>query len=466
MKEICTGDVYFLSSPFQCEGDAEQTKRLAYLLGTVPARPAIVVREPYGWDELNNVMVVPSYSGTGPAITMKFINRLGQESDTVYRFAPHNIMTVPVTRLKRRIGRLTDEEFKELIYAVSWIQNPDLQQKNGLVVPPCYKDVWGRTYRTSDNNQHLRPDTEQLMIDHNLTVSTDKADYIKGVNGAKITFGDTATGAQVCHPSGILTKPAANDSEPNYEEKVLNAMKNNTVPDVASVFGITATRESGMHDTTPGTEEMFSAVNSILTKDQLAKYCGRFKLSDAFYKNTAVKRDIKVLTHDEIHLIMSDTSKAAYLNAADIYDQLQPVDALLYIPRLPTRVLCEVLDTTVAVVRSLKTICNILHDLGDAEYKIRLDNLKDSEVSSGGGVTNTMPSADSGKLAEEQSWREDEALKVLRPYLNERKIMQIPDRLAKDFLSIPKYKAKRVFVGKGFEKAYHEAVVRAKNHAH
>ena len=98
MKTLRTGDLYFLQSPFHSEGHtkdaASREKRLSYLLGTVSARPAIIIREPVWWDKYSTCTIIPAVSKVEPSIKLRLIDRYGYETSSVYNFPLRSTISV------------------------------------------------------------------------------------------------------------------------------------------------------------------------------------------------------------------------------------------------------------------------------------------------------------------------------------------------------------------------------------
>ena len=202
MQAIRAGDLYFLQSPFSSGmakdaiGTAQIEKRLSYLLGTVSSRPAVVIRPPAWWDRYNTVTVIPAITKGSPAYVCKLSDRYGFETEASYPFVPHNPHTIPVSRLGKHIGSLTDDELAELLYAFEWIHNPLMQRDESCEVPAIYRDVFNKKTLPPSwtENRDARSDI-RIGINPDLVLESDTNPELNGFNIGKAVgiFVDPAT---------------------------------------------------------------------------------------------------------------------------------------------------------------------------------------------------------------------------------------------------------------------------------
>ena len=125
MKSISIGDVYWLDNVFYPKlSDTKYEKQLYYKLGIIPPRPALVIREPLPYDRNKHVTVLISSTAPNCGIKVNSEDNYGMESDT-YQFIPYEPHSVPISRLYKYIGRLTEKELTEILDAFYWIHTPE-----------------------------------------------------------------------------------------------------------------------------------------------------------------------------------------------------------------------------------------------------------------------------------------------------------------------------------------------------
>lgn len=434
MQAIRAGDLYFLQSPFSSGmakdaiGTAQIEKRLSYLLGTVSSRPAVVIRPPVWWDRYNTVTVIPAITKGSPAYVCKLSDRYGFETEASYPFVPHNPHTIPVSRLGKHIGSLTDDELAELLYAFEWIHNPLMQRDESCEVPAIYRDVFNKKTLPPSwtENRDARSDI-RIGINPDLVLESDTNPELNGFNIGKAVgiFVDPATTMPT--DDFIPTESVLPDSTHTKEEKQMNSK--NTVP----------------------VEKNFP--NSIFSNDDLWNVASRFTIDDKFYAGDCAVRDPAVLSASELDKIFRDELPYVRDEIIAVYRKMTPFDAFLLGPRLPLQTLADLLNMSRDEAHELKMLCNVMRDMGDADYDIRLKNLnapkKDEKPDE--PVTNTNDSKIDLAAASAR-------LSKIKPYLNSKSIMKIPSKYAQDFLDTPMFMVQRAWSGPQFKTNYQKAI--------
>lgn len=415
MQAITTGDVYYLRSPFTSNVSQIHEKKVAYMLGTVSSRPAVVIRAPYHWDTYSTVTVLPSLTRGNPAIEYSIRDRYGYINDADYKFVPHTPHSIPVGRLGRYIGRLSEKELQELLYAFKWIHDPYMQNDpKTYPIPECYREAFSEDIPTIDS-EHPVPITK-ITIDENMILHADQ------------------------YNKTVLTTPLDIDIEHSISPEAAEALAD----------------KSEYHYNPSKTE----FPDSIFKTEDLCKYAQGFDISKRFYKgsdNPLTKRDMSVLTKDELFSIYgSSYSPYEWGLVTDIYEKMTAFDSILLGSRLPTVVLKKLLQFNGREVYMLKKLCTILKNIKPDEYESRL---KRQEEQKAGKKSVEQPYS----LPQDNSINKSpEAIKryiaELRPYLSDARIMVIPKELQEKFTTVPAYMIKQAYHGKKFKYFYMKAL--------
>lgn len=423
MQAIKAGDVYFLKAPVKM-ANPQKEKRLAYLLTTVSARPAVVIRPPMWWDDFGTVTVLPALTDAKNAITFHMTDRYGMISESTYPITPHTPHSVPVSRLGRYIGSLDEKELKSLIYAYQWIHDPEMQKTHPI--PECYKSVIGPNVKIPNARTRTPRTTPFIYIDDRNVI------HISDSTGVKYNIAEP-----------IDTIPA----EVNKEDAYVYMDAESPETEVA-----VTTAESNV---VVGTGR-FPA--SIFDESDLLEVANRFDIDPKFYEGIIKKRDIKCLNKDELATITSNLSAVKVQAVVDLYNSMQPVDALLFGPHLPLRALCRICRLSVNEASALKRLCCVLRDLTDDDYTQRMSPKPAS-------VKAEEPAVSEGKLQLARDQKEiQEIIGRLRPYLNPKGLSKLPESLYEDFLRCPAHVVRRAFSGKGFQSHYTTEYTRIKKH--
>lgn len=421
MQTVRAGELYFLKSPFHEETfDTDKEKRLCYLLGTVSARPAVVIRPPAWWDNFSMVTVIPALSRGNPALVYHLMDRYGRETRSDYPFVPHHATSIPVSRLGRYIGSMDPDELEELMYAYHWVMDPAWQNDPSKPIPKAYSVV--ANSRVPRGSWITQADPRS-----SLSITVDRENHFTSVTNPEIDGVTVPDGTAALHPK--VEKEIA--KEPEY------VAVETALPDSVEID----------EDKIPvPVEKKFPP--SIFADDILKQVAGRFDLDYGYYLDKKV-RDPYVLDPDKDGL-RHNLSDKDFQKLLDYYATMQPLDAFLLGPRLPTYILVEItgLDTGMAVV--LKAICNALRDMPEEEYQQRVKDREDAD---------DEPETEEDTKEPVMSFMDYKtSLHRLKPYLNANKVDKIPANLREEFLNIPKGIIKRVWCGAQFEQAYKQAV--------
>ena len=431
MKTLRAGDLYFLQSPFHSEGHtkdaASREKRLSYLLGTVSARPAIIIREPVWWDKYSTCTVIPAVSKVEPSIKLRLIDRYGYETSSVYNFCPHNPHTIPVSRLGKYIGSLSDEELDEILYAFKWINDPYMQNDDCYQVPPVYRDVsLKKIPRSWTDNKDPR---------------------------SRVSIRTKWNG------NGTVDVYNESDSESAAEEPLkIDAYD---MPSDYAVFDNTSYQpvETPLPDSVPATEEQINVPvesaypPSMFSTEVLDRIASRFTISDAYYLNEN-KKDFSVLTKDEISRLRNDLSSFEVEGIREIYQKMSMFDAYLLGTRLPVHVLADICGITNREAVALKKFCNYLRDMPDADYQERMN-----------GTTTETVAAEVLEVPKPQArnkFEDKKNLDKIREYLSPKRINDLPDSLAQTFLDTPSYMIRKYWKGSQYKACMVGAINRCK----
>lgn len=412
MRSISAGDVYYLTSPFHSTVDPTHEKKLAYLLGTISSRPVVIIRPPVHWDEYSTVTVIPSLSHGKPGIHISSQDRYGYSGQSSFIFMPHTVHTIPVGRLGRHIGHLSAKEFNEILDAFIWSHNQELMDDSTCPIPKCYREVATKEIPSSVDfwAKHTNVDIG-LSVDNNMVLhSTEEA--TKDMDGVVLDI----------DYSRAITPTVAEklSSDPNYQPLSQKESTGKFPP-------------------------------SIFSEDTLNRVADRFTLSPRYFgPNAITTRDPAVLTDVESATIRGELSSFDYKGLLDYYKTMQPFDAFMLGPRLPTSVLAKISNHTIRETTVLKRLCTFLRDLSENEYQERLNAINTSKEVAAAPESTVKPAS--------SIWDTKENLARLQPYLNETKIHKIPVSLQKVFLGMPAYTIKRAYRGKSFQLNYTKAV--------
>lgn len=172
MKSISPGDVYLTSPALKTESGKEtkMTKDLTCWMGTVSQRPVVIIREPKAWDRFNTVTVIAGFSKDGPSIPTSVEGIYGTELRKYkYEWYPHMVYTIPVNRLSRFLGRLTNREFNDLTYASNWINNVNMQENPEKYPVPSVYETAEMYVEEYENTKYDSPNG--IVVSNNLKMT-------------------------------------------------------------------------------------------------------------------------------------------------------------------------------------------------------------------------------------------------------------------------------------------------------
>ena len=502
MQTIREGNLYFLESPFHFKPPTDESteleKRLSYLLGTVSARPAVVIRAPSWWDKFNTVTVIPALSKGKPSIVYNLKDRYGHQTQASYPFVPHNPHTIPVSRLGKYIGSLDRDELDELIYAFKWIHDPEMQRNPACEVPLIYQDLvkqdtpmsWKRN-RDARSNVDLLIDKNSLKIRSNNFPSLNNfplGDALKGnVPDAVVEDPDfVATTSPL--PDEIIESHDLSQDEvfgfirdnvesekelpftfgSNHDDQVDEGVAETVHKAMESEgpcpYGLISEETTTVSEPEPETPSMVPVEKdfppSTFPKELLNEVAGRFDFSSAYYNGDLPARDPRYLTEEEIRNIRGNTTNAELESLFDYYRTLTPMDAFVLGPRLPTEALQRITGFSRPKTATLKRLCNVMRDIPDDEYQQRIEaeelavaQLAADEVAKKAEKRAADKEA-KAKLKEEQA----KQLSLVMPYLNQSDMLDMKKlEEVQAFLALPMGVVKRAWQGTNFKSDYTEA---------
>lgn len=418
MQTISVGDVYYLRSPFTSTVSQLHEKKLSYMLGTVSSRPAVVVRAPYHWDTYSTVTVLPSLSRGNPSIDCSSQDKYGFTNTTEYKFCPHTPHSVPVGRLGRYIGRLSEQELRDLLYAFEWIHDPFMQENESeYPIPDCYKAAFSMKVPTVEKETPVPITT--ITVDDNMILR-----------------------AEQLHET-VLTTPLDIDIEHSIS------------PEAAPLID----ELPEYHHDASKTE----FPKSIFSIEDLRKYAHGFEIADCYYDGSPtmrIKRDPAVLTEEELYNIRGSSRSSYDWNLVmETYDKMSVFDAFMLGPRLPSTILKKLLQFHSREVYMLKKLCTTLKLMSNDEYNRRLKKLEEEKEN----ANKKQEKESVYHLPQDNSINKSpEAIKryvtELRPYLSDAKIMSIPKEFQEKFTVVPAYMIKQAYHGKKFKYYYMKAL--------
>jgi len=429
MQAISRGEVYYVGSPFKCNptdpNQVRKEKRLAYLVGSVSARPVLVIREPKIWDSLGTVVVLPALSHEKPAFSVEMFDRYCHFS-MIYKFCPHMPHTIPVSRLGRYIGRLSPVELEEVTQAFNWIMGDG----TGEDIPPMYREVVANGYRLSHENRTSPPPLPTLYATCN---SATKTTTISTEHGTKDPLEMTVT-----FDMDAVVMP----SEQDLALEDLYGKKKPT-----RVWTISAEDNARWPDST-------------VSEFQLKKYANEFSIPERFYA-TNPKLTTDMLTDDEENEIRGGAlSGYDYQCITDTYKNLTYFDQTFLAPRLPALAIADVFHIPSSYVNAFKVLANIMLEMvKSGEYSRRIAEAEShvETVDSSENDTADSPDGDDSIVLDPSYYEE------LRPYMNEKQICSVPEKLQTLFVQAPTWILKAMYTGKSFKYRYGEAMSRYAN---
>lgn len=420
MKSIRAGDVYFLSGPFHGEDiNTAQEKHLCHLLGTLSARPVVVIRPPMWWDDYNTVTVIPTINKCNPAITLTLEDRQGRTAKSDYPFTPQMPYAVPTSRLGKYIGSLDPEELEELIYAFKWIHDPFMQMDSNNKVPNVFHDVISK--RTPKGSRQTPDETRvQLFIAENGTINSTMNPEVNGLN--------ISSGCKII--PGTVKNTIQQESTPNTKGG-------------------------------PGMATVKTFPKSIFDEKILSRVASRFVISDDYYDGSRKTRSPYMLKYYEVMKLQSDLSDDDFESVLAYYSMMSAFDAYILGPRLPLETLIEITQLSREKAIVLKSLCNYMRNILQTDYENRVAEHEAANKSQTNSHTDAECKKSPNELQAGGSLNAavyDKMMQKVRPYLTTKGITRMPTDAAKLFMQIPKWRIKRAYTGIQFEQKYTEAV--------
>jgi len=474
MQTIREGNLYFLESPFHFKPPTEESteleKRLSYLLGTVSARPAVVIRAPSWWDKFNTVTVIPALTKGKPAITFGLKDRYGHMTQAAYPFVPHNPHTIPVSRLGRYIGSLDQEELDELLYAFQWIHDPCLQaDRVNHPVPKCYEEVFGKDIPMSwKHNKDARANVDLMIDKDSLKVRSNSFPKLNGFPLGNALRDEVPDEVIQDVDFVATTNPLPDemieshdlddetvfglvrDDEPELEETTTTTSNTSEEPQ----FGLVS--DEPVEETPPTVPVEKDFPPSTFPTAMLNEVAGRFDFSAAYYNGDMKTRDPKYLTEEETRNIRGNATNAEMDTLFDYYRTLTPMDAFVLGPRLPTEALQHITGFSRAKASTLKRLCNIMRDIEETDYQQRIEaeQVAIAQMAAEKAAKRAADKEDRKAKKEAQTSQ----LAMVQKYLNPDKIysMTTEDEV-NAFLALPMGVVKRAWTGLNFKDSYADA---------
>ena len=465
MKAIREGDLYFLNSPFHIkpydDTGAVQEKRLSYLLGTVSSRPAVVIRAPAAWDKFNTVTVLPALSKGYPAMIFQLQDRYGRLTEAAYPFVPHNPHTIPVSRLGHYIGSLEEHELEKLLYAFRWIHSPDYQRDpRTYPVPSMYATALSEkipVQRSWRYNRDARSDIDITLDKRTMTVQSNTNPELNGFDiGSPLrqcgVIPQEADDAMSDETDFIATDRPLPDAESTKNELITEQLEAKEIPTDSAPINALMKAMSVVEDSprVPLRNKRFP--ESMFDTETLERVAGRFTLSDAYFHDEITKRDPNVLNESELAEIRGGLSDFSYQNLLDIYKRMTPLDATFLAVRLPKIVMADLLGLKSYEATVLKRLCKTLANMDEDEYERRLYAPAESAVEADEATAESESAQSTLSRAEVR-----EICAAIRPYMNDKRIKEMPKPIALQFLKLSMGQVKRIWTGPNFKTCYAEA---------
>ena len=259
----------------------------------------------------------------------------------------------------------------------------------------------------------------------------------------------------------------------------IQAYNEDTISTNASINGTPTTTNKTDENSTP--HKKFPA--SSFSQKDLEQYCGGFRIDKEYFKpdlyKTFIKasqKDIDTFTAD--NKIPENISKAAVEYCRKKYKELTAFDARFIVTRVPSKVLCTMLKTNHTNAKMLKMMCNVTYN-GTATRTPNTNNTFKPKTTSPTTAskptinkpstppveTDNIPDITNEKVLRDYTPQECETiLTTYRKFINEDGFKKCPMTIAKKLALVPKYRLKRAYTGKNFDKAYMTLINRTSMH--
>lgn len=439
MNRISQGDVYFLKSPFNSTVGKDHAKRVAYLLGTVPSRPVVIIRPPVYWDAYGEVMVVPAiHNENEPGIKIAAYDRFGRPTESSYNFMVHAMHTVPVTRLGAFLGRLTNDELYKITDAAKWIL--DGMSMDSCCDYPVPYDYYEKINKKGPNDtpttKTYRPENPpDLLIDSDMVLSEIDA-------------------------TGTVKNPM--DLDINFDKAISPVIAEELYKD--DLFQ-TKSNKADMNADFP---------NSRFMKTDLYKYASGYKypneLMDIIPPTTKALAKTRPTLIDDIRGKDPNITNAMVERVISFYENMTSADVFVYgvwMPKSSLLHMCKHCDSTFtpSEVGALKRLCNIALEAAKGVVS-SCDDV--AEVDDKEPVEVVPPKKKAPKKVKEKRPKLNTkminaTLNRLRCFMTEQTYTLTPPELLVHFADIPKYMVRKVYAGRKFDDAYKYLLEKANN---
>lgn len=436
MNRVNRGDVYFLKSPLNSSVGKEHAKRIAYLLGTVPSRPVVVIREPAEWDAYGEVMVVPAiHNENEPGILIGSRDRFGRETDSTYNFIPHAVHTVPVTRLGAYLGRLEPDELDKVVDSVKW------------VISGC-KHTLTQQYNVIEYSS---------KIDH-------KRDLIAA--GDKVSAVIRDFNPPTLNIDGNMTLTEGNDESTavdldiNFESAISPTIADMLYKD--DTYHVKPKKKVDTNKEFP---------KSCFNREDLCRYASGYNYNLDILNEKPLSVDtLRYTTADFINRVKGEDPNVTESTLAavfDFYSKMEPVDVFVYGVWLPKKSLVKMCQMSPTAIGALKRLCNVslttTQSLKNRETeKVVEPKVEEKPVKQTPIKKSDKPSKHKTEKREKMNTKQiNSTLNRMKPFLTETTYKIMPNELLKHLKDIPKYMVRKYYQGRKFDDVYSQLMTAA-----
>ena len=407
MKSIKKGNVYFLTVPLAF-GEKDKVS------------PVVIVREPYAWDDYHSVTVIPAYNTAEPKYSLPYglINRDGYGTIHEYRFIPHLLTTVPVSHIGRFIGTMDRCEYEVLMDELRELINMD-DPFDEYEIPfqmSMYKRLADEAHPRIYPERKVKPES----------VPTQK-------------------------PTLSQLDPIPNVEKPKPEQKIRGNADDNE-PEPPLKVEMIAPYETWM---LPGVSyvdpQKAGFPETKISEADLKVYAKTFKVPSDFYDGSKQKLNYRELPPGEFKDALGDLTSLQRDTVLDLYDSCTVMDTRFFSIWMPVHVLCKVYKLRSQEAYAFKRLCNILEkyalestgeDHTAVDERLAVDavrELREEKRKTDPFEEKYRPITDRQKIMK--------MIDRMRPYLNDRKLLMLPENLYEDFIRIPFYVFKGQYNG-------------------
>ena len=437
MNRVNRGDVYFLKSPLNSSVGKEHAKRIAYLLGTVPSRPVVVIREPAEWDAYGEVMVVPAiHNENEPGILIGSRDRFGRETDSTYNFIPHAVHTVPVTRLGAYLGRLEPDELDKVVDSVKW------------VISGC-KHTLTQQYNVIEYSS---------KIDH-------KRDLIAA--GDKVSAVIRDFNPPTLNIDGNMTLTEGNDESTavdldiNFESAISPTIADMLYKD--DTYHVKPKKKVDTNKEFP---------KSCFNREDLCRFASGYNYNLDILNEKPLSVDtLRYATTDFINRVKGEDPNVTESTLAavfDFYSKMEPVDVFVYGVWLPKKSLVKMCQMSPTAIGALKRLCNVSLTATQSlknretekvvEPKVEEKPAKQTPVKK----KSDKPAKPKAEKHEKMNTKQiNSTLNRMKPFLTETTYKIMPNELLKHLKDIPKYMVRKYYQGRKFDDVYNQLMAAA-----